>query len=56
MKTSKVNEAIEISRSKEKSNLESQLAAMASDREIQKDLHKIDEEFSVAESDGLGNI
>ncbi len=41
---------------KEKDNLEGQLAAMASDREIQNELHKIDEEFSVAESDGLGNF
>ncbi|HLP46876.1 MAG TPA: hypothetical protein VK469_13060 [Candidatus Kapabacteria bacterium] len=41
---------------KEKNNLESQLAAMASDREIQRELHNIDEEFSIAESDGLGEF
>jgi hypothetical protein len=41
---------------KEKDNLECQLAAMASDGEIQRELLKIDEEFSVAESDGLGKF
>ncbi|HLP60318.1 MAG TPA: hypothetical protein VK186_15870 [Candidatus Deferrimicrobium sp.] len=41
---------------KEKDNLESQLAAMASDGEIQREIQKIDEEFSVAESDGLGKF
>lgn len=39
---------------KEKENLDSHLAAMAADGEIQRELRKIDEEFSVAESDGLG--
>jgi hypothetical protein len=34
-----------------KNNLESQLAAMASDPEIQKELYQIDEEFKVAEAD-----
>jgi hypothetical protein len=41
---------------KEKDSLESQLAAMASDGEIQRELQKIDKEFSVAESDGLGKV
>ena len=38
---------------KEKDNLKNQLAEMASDQEIRKKSHKINEEFSVAESDGL---
>ena len=33
--------------------LEAQLAAMAADPEVQRELHRIDEEFAVAESDGL---
>ncbi len=35
---------------------EKQLAAMAADPEIQSELHKIDEEFSVTESDGLESL
>ena len=38
---------------KEKDSLESQLAEMASDREIQRELQTIDKEFSVVESDGI---
>ena len=38
----------------EHTSKEGQLAAMASDPEIQRELQKIDEEFSSTESDGLG--
>jgi len=38
---------------KDQSILEGQLAAMASDPEIQSELKKIDEEFVLTESDGL---
>lgn len=37
-------------------NLGEQLAAMASDEGIQKELKQIDEEFRVTESDGLENL
>jgi hypothetical protein len=50
-KVSKVSEVIDSIRSEEKNNLGIQLAAMASDREIQKELYQIDEEFKVAEAD-----
>jgi hypothetical protein len=36
--------------------LEKQLAAMAADPEIQRELRKIDEEFAVTESDGLESL
>ena len=36
--------------------LEAQLVAMAADPEIRSELHKIDEEFAVAESDGLETL
>ena len=35
---------------------EKQLVAMAADPEIQSELHKIDEEFAVTESDGLESL
>ena len=35
---------------------EKQLAAMAADPEIQRELRKIDEEFAVTESDGLESL
>lgn len=44
------------SKLKEKAILENQLAAMASDPEIQSELKKIDEEFVITESDGLGKV
>ncbi len=40
----------------EKGILENQLAAMASDPEIQNELKKIDEEFVLAELDGLEKV
>jgi hypothetical protein len=36
--------------------LDAQLVAMAADPDIQRELHKIDEEFAVAESDGLETL
>lgn len=36
--------------------MDEQLAAMASDEDIQKELKQIDEEFRVSESDGLENL
>jgi hypothetical protein len=41
---------------KEESILDSQVAAMASDQEIQMELRKINEEFASTESDGLGKL
>lgn len=41
---------------KDQSILENQLAAMASDPEIQSELKKIDEEFALTESDGLEKV
>lgn len=38
------------------SGFEKQLVAMATDPEIQSELHKIDEEFVVTESDGLESL
>ncbi len=35
---------------------EKQLVAMAADPEIQSELHKINEEFAVTESDGLASL
>jgi hypothetical protein len=35
---------------------DSQLAAMAADSEVQNELQKIDEEFAVAEADGLETV
>ena len=37
-----------------RADFKSQLAAMAADPEIQAELQKIDREFGVTESDGLG--
>ena len=39
----------------EQANFNNQLALMATDPEIQAELRKIDREFIVTESDGLGN-
>ena len=39
---------------REESTLRSQLSTMASDPEIQAELHKIDQEFAITEADGLG--
>jgi hypothetical protein len=36
-----------------KTDIESELAAMANDSEIQKELQEIEEEFIVTETDGL---
>ena len=41
---------------KEESILDSQVAAMASDPEIQMELRKINDEFAVTESDGLEKL
>jgi hypothetical protein len=35
---------------------EAQLVAMAADSDIQRELHRIDEEFAVTESDGLDTL
>lgn len=43
-------------RKPECSDIENQLRAMASDQEIQRELHTIEEEFFGAESDGLEKI
>lgn len=41
---------------KEESLLESQLAAMAADQDIQTELQKINEEFTITASDGLDKV
>ena len=41
---------------KDQSILENQLAAMASDPEIQSELKKMGEEFALTESDGLEKV
>ncbi|MFZ5994953.1 MAG: hypothetical protein ACOYU4_08215 [Thermodesulfobacteriota bacterium] len=41
---------------KDQGLLENQLAAMASDPEIQSELRKINEEFAVAEPDGMEKL
>ena len=40
----------------EPETFEWQLAAMAGDQEIQNELKTIEEDFAIAEADGLGNV
>ncbi len=40
----------------DKNNMEQQLAIMAEDSEIQKEIKNIKDEFMIAESDGLENL